>query len=180
MWNYWLLPVIDFWQIFEILGPNLTSFLESKSLPNRPKIILTAQGASKMLQKGPTWSQQGPKWSQKGPTLTKRAPKGDQKTSKNSPPGRAQPARGACWDSVAVLRVSFQHAPLPRSRSGFCSILFFSRRIPSWIPPFPSLVGRVLVTFCAILVEGGLSCFRYVFLECFWMIFDAFLTSFWG
>ena len=63
-------------------------------------------GASKMLlkwtQKGPTWSQQGPKWSQKGPTLTKRAPKGDQKTLKNSPPGRAQPARGACWDSVTV------------------------------------------------------------------------------
>ena len=79
----------------------------------------------------------------------------------------------------SVLRVSFPHAPFPRSRFGFCNILFFSRRIPSWIPPFPSLVGRFLVTFGPPLVESGLSCFRYVFLECFWTFFDVFLTSFW-
>ena len=83
-------------------------------------------------------------------------------------------------DLGSVCGLPFQHAPFPRSRSGFGSILFFSRRIPSWIPPFPSLVGRFLVTLRALLVEIGLSCFRYVFLECFWTIFDAFLTSFWG
>ena len=77
------------------------------------------------------------------------------------------------------LRVSFPHAPFPRSRFGFCNILFFSRRIPSWIPPFPSLVGRILVTFWPILVEIGSLFFRCVFLVCFLMIFDAFLAHFW-
>ena len=77
------------------------------------------------------------------------------------------------------LRVSFPHAPFPRSRSVFCNILFFSRRIPSWIPPFPSLVGRFLATFCAPLVEIGSLIFRCVFWVCFLMIFDAFFAHFW-
>ena len=63
------------------------------------------------------------------------------------------------------LRVTFPHAPFPRSRSGFCSILFFSRRIPSWIPPFPSLVGRFLVTFGSLLVGFGVLLFSLCFFE---------------
>ena len=82
-------------------------------------------------------------------------------------------------DVRSVLRVSFPHAPFPRSRSVFCNILFFSKRIPSWIPPFPSLVGRFLVTFCAPLVEIGSLIFRCVFWTCFLMIFDAFFAHFW-
>ena len=61
------------------------------------------------------------KRNQKG---AKGEPNGDQNAFKSSPPGRAQPARGACW-AWKCLRVSFPHAPFPRSRSGFCSILFF-------------------------------------------------------
>ena len=99
--------------------------------------------------------------------------------NRDSPPGRLAAHRRGVLRFGHSLRVTFPHAPFPRSRSGFCSILFFSRRIPSWIPPFPSLVGRFLVTFGALLVESGLSCFRYVFLECFWTFFDVFLTSFW-
>ena len=57
--------------------------------------------------------------------------------NRDSPPGRVRPTAGACWNWVTVLRVSFPHAPFPRSRFGFCNILFFSKRIPSWIPPFP-------------------------------------------
>ena len=96
--------------------------------------------------------------------------------NRDSPPGRAQPARGACWDWVTVLRVSFPHAPFPRSRSGFCSILFFSRRIPSWIPPFPSLVGRLICTFWRPFgwkwVVVFSLCFFGVFLDDFWRVFD--------
>ena len=103
-----------------------------------------------MEPKGPKMEPKGSKREPKGtkmePKGAKREPKGDQNALKSSPP------RAGCWppqgrvEVLRVPRVSFPHAPFPRSRSGFCSILFFSRWIPSWIPPFPSLVGRVLVT----------------------------------
>ena len=65
--------------------------------------------------------------------------------NRDSPPGRAQPAAERVGIG-SVLRV-----PL------FAIFFFFSRRIPSWIPPFPSLVGRVLVTL------------RLTF-GCFWVV----------
>ena len=92
--------------------------------------------------------------------------------------GRSPPAERV--DLRSVCGLPFQHAPFPRSRSGFCSILFFSRRIPSWIPPFPSLVGRVLVTFWLPFGWVWVFFFRCVFLERFWTFFDASLTDFWG
>ena len=97
--------------------------------------------------------------------------------NRDSPPGRVRPTAGACWH-WECLRVSFPHAPFPRSRSGFCSILFFSRRIPSWIPPFPSLVGRFLVTFLA--PFGPLLAFfaSLFFLCVFWSVFLRFVDSF--
>ena len=110
------------------------------------------------------------------PEVSQREPKGSRREAKIRPRAACGPPQGRV-ELRSVCGLPFQHAPFPRSRSGFCSILFFSRRIPSWIPPFPSLVGRFLVTFCDLLVEIGLSCFRYVFFECFWTIFDVFLTS---
>ena len=77
------------------------------------------------------------------------------------------------------LRVSFPHAPFPRSRSGFCNILFFF--LGGFHPgsPLSPLVGRFLGTFCAPLVEIGSLIFRCVFWTCFLMIFDAFFAHFW-
>ena len=84
----------------------------------------------------------------------------------------------------SVCGLPFQHAPFPRSRSGFCSILFFSRRIPSWIPPFPSLVGRFLVTFWLVCAQCWLKlgCYFFVmfFGSVFFTIFVVFLTSLGG
>ena len=45
--------------------------------------------------------------------------------NRDSPPGRVRPTAGACWDWVTVCVFPSQHAPFPRSRSGFCNILFF-------------------------------------------------------
>ena len=112
--------------------------------------------------------------------------KADQMGAKSEPksipkfaPGPCAAHRRGVLGLGHSLRVTFPHAPFPRSRSGFCSILFFSRRIPSWIPPFPSLVGRFLVTLRALLVEVGSLIFRCVFWTGFLMIFDAFFAHFW-
>ena len=79
--------------------------------------------------------------------------------NRDSPPGRAQPAA-----ERVGLRKCLACSP-------FCNILFFYRRIPSWIPPFPSLVGRVLVT-----PELTFGCFWVVvFSVCFFgPFFDDF------
>ena len=69
--------------------------------------------------------------------------------------------------------------PFPAVGLVFAVFFFFSRRIPSWIPPFPSLVGRFLVTLRALLVEIGVFFLRYGFCELFLMIFDCFLSG-WG
>ena len=133
----------------------------------------------KWTQKGPTWSQQGPKWSQKGPTLTKRAPKGDQKTSKNSSLGRVRPTAGACWASVTVCVFPSRMHPFPAVGLVFAVFFFFLGGFHPGSLPFPPLSVVFWSPFGALLVESGLSCFRYVFLECFWTFFDVFLTSFW-
>ena len=78
-----------------------------------------------------------------------------------------------------VCGVSFQHAPFPAVNLVFAVFFFFSRRIPSWIPPFPSLVGRKMELFLVVLVGVGVLLFRYVFWACFLTIFDAFLVHFW-
>ena len=131
-------------------------------------------------QKGSKMEPRVAKWE---PRRAKWEPKVSQNRSQNSPPGRLRPTAGACWP-WKCLRVTFPHAPFPRSRSGFCSILFFSRRIPSWIPPFPSLVGRFLATFwqhfAHFWLKVGCRVFVMFFWDCFWTIFDAFLTSFGG
>ena len=58
----------------------------------------------------------------------------------------------------------------------FLQYSFFSRRIPSWIPPFPSLIGRVLVTFWRPFgwkwVVVFSSCFFGEFLDDVWRVFD--------
>ena len=89
--------------------------------------------------------------------------------NRDSPPGRALPAAERV-ELRKCLRVSFPHAPFPRSRSGFCSI-FFSRRIPSWIPPFPSLVGRFLATFLQHFAQFWLKVGCRVFVMFFGSVF---------
>ena len=170
-------------------------FISCKTQPGASKMVpKCSQKGRKWSQKGPTWSQQGPKWSQKGPTLTKRAPlvtkmlpkgakmepegpnlaqNGAEREPKNIDkftPGPDAVRRGACWP-WKCLRVSFQHAPFPAVNLLFAIFFFFPRRIPSWIPPFPSLVGRVLVT-----PGRTFGCFRVVvFSVCFCgVLFDDF------
>ena len=85
-------------------------------------------------------------------------------------------------DLRSVCGLPFQHAPFPRSRSVFAIFFFFSRRIPSWIPPFPPcrpIFGHLLATVRTLLVESGSLIFRCVFWACFLMIFDAFFAHFW-
>ena len=72
--------------------------------------------------------------------------------------------------------------PFPAVGLVFAVFFFFSRRIPSWIPPFPPcrpIFGHLLATFLTLLVESGSSIFRCVFWVCFLMIFDAFFAHFW-
>ena len=136
----------------------------------------------KRSQRDPKWSQGAPKGCQKG---AKGSQMGAQRRPKFAPgPGAARPRSVLTFGVPACFLPACTLSPHPRSRSGFCDMLFFSRRIPSWIPPFPSLVGRVLVTFwphCAhFWLKVGCSFFVMCFWECFLTIFDVFLISFWG
>ena len=111
--------------------------------------------------------QREPKWNQKATNMY----------LKIRPRAALGPAERV--DIGSVLRVSFPHAPFPRSRFGFCNILFFSRRIPSWIPPFPSLVGRLICTFWRPFgwkwVVVFSLCFLGVFFDDFCRVFYQFL-----
>ena len=132
----------------------------------------------------PKGSQREPKGAKSEPAGAKSDPTGPKREPKVTQfaPGPCAAHRRGVLGLGHSLRVSFPHAPFPRSRSGFCSILFFSRRIPSWIPPFPSLVGRFLATFwqhfAQFWLKVGCRVFVMFFWDCFWTIFDVFLTSF--
>ena len=69
--------------------------------------------------------------------------------------------------------------PFPAVGLVFAVFFFFLGGFHPGSLPFPPLSVVFWSPFGALLVESGLSCFRYVFLECFLMIFDAFFTSFW-
>ena len=113
-----------------------------------------------MVQNGARRVQNGAKWLPK--------------CMKNSPPGQgaARPqGRVGLRSQSSVL--PFQHASFSCSKSGFAIFfVFFSRRIPCWIPPVPSLSGRILVTL-------GLL-FGCYFSVCFFLgVFGSFLMFFW-
>ena len=115
------------------------------------------------------------KWCTNQETCSKREPEWEPKFA----PGPLASRRRGVLKFGHSLRVSFPHAPFPRSRSGFCSILFFSRRIPSWIPPFPSLVGRFLATFWQHFAHFWLKVGCRVFVMFFLSVFGRFLMRFW-
>ena len=68
--------------------------------------------------------------------------------------------------------------PFPAVGLVFAVFFFFSRRIPSWIPPFPSLVGRFLVTFWPHCAHFWLKLGCYFFVMFFGSVFGRFLTCF--
>ena len=112
---------------------------EGKGTKSEPR---DTKSEPKGTQREPKGAKSEPAGAKSEPTGAKREPK----VSQIRPRAVCGPPQGRVGLG-SVCGLPFQHAPFPRSRSGFCSILFFSRRIPSWIPPFPSLVGRFLATF---------------------------------
>ena len=100
--------------------------------------------------------------------------------NRDSPPGRLRPTAGACWDwvTVCVFPSRMRMHPFPAVGLVFAVFFFFLGGFHPGSLPFPPLSVVFWSPLGALLVESGLSCFRYVFLECFWTIFDVFLTSF--
>ena len=141
---------------------------EGKGTKSEPRDTKSEPKGTQREPKGPKSEPAGAK---SDPTGAKREPK----VSQIRPRAGRSPPRSVLSFGHS-LRVTFPHAPFPRSRSGFCSILFFSRRIPSWIPPFPSLVGRLICTFWRPFgwkwVVVFSLCFFGVFLDDFWRVFD--------
>ena len=87
------------------------------------------------------------------------------------------------------LRVSFLHCTLSLQQVSFLQVSFPAGRFLQYSffflggfhpgSPLSPLVGRLICTFGALLVEIGSLIFRCVFWACFLMIFDAFFAHFW-
>ena len=149
------------------------------------KVRKLIPGWGKVKERAPKWAKGHQKWAKREPKGTKR----ELKVSKIRPRAVCGPPQGrveigsqsACNLPACTLSLpaGFLSAGFLSSRKVFAICLFFSRRIPSWIPPFPpcrSFFGHLLATVRTLLVESGLSCFRYVFLglflDDFWRVFD--------
>ena len=126
------------------------------------------------------WDPKIPKQSQKEPKGHQKWAKGRPKSIKKFAPGPlAAHRRGVLTLEVSAVYLSSMH-PFPAVGLVFAVFFFFLGGFHPGSLPFPPLSVVFWSPFGALLVESGLSCFRYVFLECFWTIFDAFLTSFGG
>ena len=108
--------------------------------------------------------------------------------NRDSPPGRAQPARGACWRSEC-LRVIFLHAPFPFQQVSFLQVSFPAGRFLQYAcflggfhpgSPLPPLVGRFLVTFWRTFAHFWLKLGVLFFVLFFGSVFGRFLMSLWG
>ena len=115
----------------------------------------------------------------KGPNIDQKgAERGPKNIEKFAPgPGAARP-KGVLTFEVSAVYLSSMH-PFPAVGLVFAVFFFFLGGFHPGSLPFPPLSVVFWSPFGALLVESGLSCFRYVFLECFWTFFDVFLTSFW-
>ncbi len=115
------------------------------------------------------------------PKVCRIMPKGSQNESQNSPPGRVRPTAGACWGSVTVCVFPSRMHPFPAVSLVFAIFFFFSRRIPSWIPPFPPcrpIFGHLLRPLGWNWVVNFSVCFLDLFFDDFWCVFCSFLGWF--
>ena len=120
-----------------------------------------------MEPKGPNIDQKG---AERGPKHIEKFPPG---------PGRSPPAERVELGYQSCVFPSRMH-PFPAVGLVFAVFFFFLGGFHPGSLPFPPLSVVFWSPLGPPLVESGLSCFRYVFWECFLTIFDAFLTSFGG
>ena len=91
-----------------------------------------------------------------------------------------RPTAGACWRSVTVCVFPSRMHPFPAVGLVFAVFFFFLGGFHPGSLPFPPL-SVVFWSLCApFWLKLGCRVFVMFFRDCFWTIFDAFLTSFWG
>ena len=94
---------------------------EGKGTKSEPR---DTKSEPKGTQREPKGAKSEPAGAKSEPTGAKREPKVSQIQHKIRPRAVCGPPQGRV-ELGSVCGLPFQHAPFPRSRSGFCNILFF-------------------------------------------------------